>query len=92
MSEPVNTMGPGLGGEVAGGGQNSKGPTIGATIIVIILILGAIYVFWQRSTAKAPTTLTPTDSDMLSTTTTDPTNLDTGTGSNLEASTTPVQP
>lgn len=50
--EQQNTMGPAMGGEMSGQ-SSSKGPTIGAAIVVIILIIGAIYVFWQKP-ATAP--------------------------------------
>ena len=48
MDDQKNAMGPALGGEVVGG-QSSKGPTIGAVIVVIILIIGALYIFWQKN-------------------------------------------
>lgn len=35
-------------GEISGGEERSKGPTIGAIIIVIILILGGIYLLLNR--------------------------------------------
>ncbi len=51
MNDEKNVMGPAMGGEMIGG-QATKGPTIGAVIVIIVLVIGAIYIFWKRNFAE----------------------------------------